>query len=164
MRSDRNPYFLYKNKKDPHIQHLLAQAPELTDAQIFCLTPKPDLRKAMQFVRDQGAQTKSLTTAEILADKMAVIHTEHKLPTYDLWHYKGGQIVLKTQTRSELIMQDFLFLHDHACIWVSHNWCKLPEDQNTFWSCCEKLGTADHTEYNRQTQAYLARKHQGITR
>lgn len=163
MRSDRNPYFLYKNKKDPHIQQLLAQAPTLTDAQIFALTPKPDLRKAMQFVRDMGTQTKSVHTAELLAARMMQMATPtHTVAEYDLWHYKGGQIVLSTQTRSQLIMQDFLFLYADTKIWVSHNWCMIPQDQHMFWSCCEKLGRADHTEYNRQIQVYLARKHQGI--
>ena len=163
MRSDRNPYFLYKNHKDPKIRVLLNQAPNMTDQEIDACVVKPDLRKAMKFVKQFGHQDKSESVSNLVADKMLMIQTiSPPLPTGDIYLYTGPQIVVPIIPRPGALLkqswqvQNDVFLHVSNKIWINHSWCAPPAE---LWSDSQKIGSGDLNTYNQILHNHVNQKH-----
>ena len=126
MRSDRNPYFLLKKSKNPEVQRLLSIAHTLTPEEILKATPKPDLQKAMLFVKEFGDQNRSATVAEIVADKMAKSSLPSLTPTFEVWQYYGESHPAKCERSGYIdILSGNLFMRDKNRIFIQHNWCIL---------------------------------------
>ena len=163
MRSDRSPYFLYKNHKDPKIRELLSQAAHMQVSEIHALTCKPDLKKAMLFVKQFGDQEKSQTVSNLIADQMLAIKTESPpLPTGDIYLYTGDQIMVPIIPRpGSLLQQSWLvqndvFLAATDRIWINHSWCYSVSE---LWSHSHKLGSGDLNTYNKILYTHLNQKH-----
>lgn len=163
MRSDRSPYFLYKNHKDPKIRALIDQAPHMTHEEIDACVTKPDVKKAMRFVKQFGHQDKSQTVGNLVADQMLQIKTiSPQLPEGDIYLYSGPQIVVPiiprpgSQLKQSWLVQNDVFLHVCNKIWINHSWCAhTPE----LWSHSNKIGTGDLNTYNRMLYNHLNQKH-----
>jgi hypothetical protein len=160
MRSDRSPYFLYKNHKDPKIRELLAQAQHMQVAEIQALTCKPDLKKAMLFVKQFGDQDKSVSTANLIADRMPVIIHTPQLPQGEIYSYDGPTIHLKirTQGRTQHMWEVHkeVFLHQNGRVWLNHSWCDpTPE----LWCHSKKLCDGDLNTYNQILHNHVNQKH-----
>ena len=163
MRSDRNPYFFLKNSKNPQIQQLLQDAPSMSAAEIAALNIKPDVKKAMQFVHTLGDQTRSNTTAELLAEKMISAHnsTDHSRPTYDILLYTGADCEIQLRARNWLLMRgSFLFMTQGTRMFVSHNWTSTLLGNNYIGvEHRQKVGHGDQNLYNQMNQQHLKEKY-----
>ena len=164
MRSDRNPYFFLKKSKDPHVQHMLSEAPHMSMAQIDALKVKPDLRKAMHFVRVFGAPERSQTVADLSAHIMQQNHKPPPDPLGTVYEYVGPPHELKIHTQGSRISHTwhmehdvFLLLQDR--IWFNHTWCAAPEPKHEFWSYCTNKGEHHLNQFNQIIHTHVNQKH-----
>jgi hypothetical protein len=158
MRSDRNPYFLLKKSKDPRVQQHLLMAENMSHQQIDQLPIKPDLKKAMHFVRQFGRMDRSVSTADLIVERATV--AAQALPSYPIYHYQGPTVELFLNKKNSLIIDDFLFLRDADRIFVSHNWIDLELANNRcVLDRSVPIGIGDQQVYNQMTQQHLQRKH-----
>jgi hypothetical protein len=162
MRSDRNPYFFLIKRKNPQIQQLLQDAATMTASEIDSLCIKPDVKKAMQFVHQLGHQTRSNTTAELLAEKMisaCSVDTVHT--THDIYLYTGPDCEIKLNNKNWLIMRgSFLFMTQGTRMFVSHNWTSMDLGNNYIViQHAKKVGHGDQNLYNQMNQQHLKDKY-----
>ena len=161
MRSDRSPYFLYKNHKDPVIRELLDRAAQMTDQEIDACVTKPDVKKAMRFVKQFGHQDRSAAVKDIVADRMQASFTPVIVAIGDIYLYKGPVLELPIKTtgrrlKHSWMVQDDVFMHVNGQIWINHTWC---DPVDLLWSYSEKMGTGDLNTYNQIVHNYLNQKH-----
>jgi len=160
MRSDRNPYFLYKNHKDPKIRELLAQAPHMTLEEIQSCVCKPDVKKAMLFVKQFGDQDKSVSTANLIADRMPIVIQMPQLLQGEIYSYDGPTIHVKIRTQGRTqhmweVHKD-MFLHQNGLIWLNHTWCEPTAD---LWAYSHKLCDGDLHMFNQILHNHVNQKH-----
>jgi hypothetical protein len=122
MRSDRNPYFFLKKSKDPKIQNMLKMAETLTVAEIQKLDTKPDIRRAMLYVKSIGEQEKSQHLAETLADVMQQKSKPVGSQEFPIWRYQGVSCWVPTHKSSILVEPNEYFLRKQDKIFINHNW------------------------------------------
>jgi hypothetical protein len=125
MRSDRSPYFFLKKSKDPKVQDLLAKAANMSVKEVDKLVDiKPDLKKAMLFIAQFGEQSKSATSADLIATQMQQLHKNTNGPhTFDIFQFNGGDFFAKCETGSSiLITTGTPFILDGFKIFIVHNW------------------------------------------
>jgi hypothetical protein len=160
MRSDRNPYFLYKNHKDPKIRELLDQAEHMTVAEIEALTCKPDLKKAMRFVKQFGTPERSMITAQLIADHMTMQVLTPQLCQGEIYVYDGPDLHVKIRTKGRMQhawhMRHDVFMHKDGAIWLNHTWCDVPPD---LWAYSRKLCDGDLHTYNQVMHNHMNQKH-----
>lgn len=162
MRSDRNPYFILKNSKNPEVQHWLQKANFLSLAEISNLQLKPDLKKAMVFLKTFGDQAKSASTAELLASKMCPQAVIVDAVRKEIWQYKGPSCWVRCGRTSIEVNPDEYYIKDQEKIFLKHSWiptsessAQLVTSQSTF--CCmgdfsqlnSMINSAINLKYNR---------------
>lgn len=159
MRSNRSPYFLYKNHKDPQIRALVAQAEHMSWEEIQSLSCKPDLKKALFFVKKFGHQDRVIHTAELVADNMQKTIIPQKKIQGDLYEYLGPHTCVKIYTTNHdhyWEVNHDIFLHVEDRIWLNHTWCK-PTD--LIWSHSKKICSGDLNTYNQILHTHLNKKY-----
>lgn len=157
MRSDRNPYFFLKKSRDPQVQQWLAQAANMTVEQIQSLNIKPDVKKAMLFVNVMGAQTRSQTTADLMADRMqAVSGTTTGL--MQLCEYTGAQIWVSTGRSQICVDTGTLFAVHQDRIFIHHNWIPLKANEKIL-QYSQNMGEGTQTDLNAMIQNKLNSTH-----
>jgi hypothetical protein len=160
MRSDRNPYFLYKNHKDPKVRALLDQSPHMTVDEIQALSCKPDLKKAMRFVKQFGTPYKSVSTHQLIADHMNIQVVTPQLPQGEIYVYEGPDLHVKIRTRGTMkhswhMTQD-VFLYVNHMIWLNHTWCDVTPE---LWPYSRKLCDGDLHTFNQILHNHVNQKH-----
>jgi hypothetical protein len=124
MRSDRNPYFFLKKSRDPGVQALLSEANLMSETEIQALKIKPDLKKAMLFVKQFGDQVRTNTTAELIAEEMSRRSVPTLQDTHEIWQYQGRDFLARSVRRGWIDIQPHdLFIRDRDRMFVRHNWC-----------------------------------------
>lgn len=160
MRSDRNPYFLYKNHKDPKVRALLDEAPNMTVVEIQACVCKPDLKKAMLFVKQFGALEKSVSTAQLIADKMNIQVRAPTWKTGEIYLYDGPDLFVNIRTRGRMKhswhMTKDVFMYQDGAIWLNHTWCDAPPE---LWSYSRKLCDGDLNTYNQILHNHVNQQH-----
>lgn len=143
------------------IQAWLRDAEHMTVDQIIKLAIKPDVKKAMLFVRELGHVSRSTHTAELLADLMNTQHTVHTPQLAELWQYDGESFPIKCKSRNWIsLTTPFVFLKKQDQAFVGHNWVNLHEDQNHLLTLVgRQIGMGDHIMYNQKTQELIQKRH-----
>ena len=143
------------------MQARLAEAEHMTVDQIQGLHIKSDLKRAMLFVCELGHQTRSATTAEILAQHMITLSKPQAPPMCELWQYDGVEFPIKCKGHNWIILSTpFVFLKQADQAFVGHNWVNLSEEQNTrLTQLGQQIGMADHIMYNQKTQELIQKRH-----
>lgn len=161
MRSDRNPYYLVRNSKDPLVQYWLAQATHMTDAQIQSLTCKPDVKKAILFAKHLNPGSRSQTTAELLADRMNSHTTSHVSVQHELWQYDGEACWIKhTHNQHIQLVPPFVFLKNQNQAYVGRVWVNLDVPDNyVLIQHGRQIGMADHSRYNQITHEMVQKRY-----
>lgn len=161
MRSDRNPYFLLRKSRDPSVQRWLAQAEQLSHEAIEHLSIKPDLKKAMHFVKRFGTDVANQTTADLIAGN--TLSQQPARSQFEIYHYHGPEIELRCNARNSLILHDFLFMVDQGRILASHNWITVdPMGMLNLVKCSTRVGFGDQNHYNQLIQQHLSRKYSNL--
>lgn len=125
MRSDRSPYFFLKKSKDPKVQCLLAKAENMSVKDVDELVDiKPDLKKAMLFIAQFGEQTRSVTSAELIATQMQNLHKNTNGPhTFDIFQFNGIDFFARCETGGLILIKTGTpFILDGDKIFIIHNW------------------------------------------
>jgi len=165
MRSDRNPYFILKNSKDPVVKSWLSKADEMSHTEIQGLPIKPDLKKAMLFLKTFGDQNRSASTAELLATKMMATASDCSSEQKEIWQYQGSTIWVRCgRTSIETNAGDY-FIKDQEKIFLKHNWIQSaePSAQSVIAeSVFVEFG--DFTQLNHLTKMHLLRKYPNLLR
>jgi len=165
MRSDRNPYFILKNSKDPVVKSWLGQAAELSHDEIQGLSIKPDVKKAMLFLKTFGDQNRSASNAELLAAKMMAT-TSNSAPTQkEIWQYKGASRWVRCGRTSIEANEGDYFIKDQEKIFLKHNWIKSTEPSAqamTAESVFVEMGDFNHL--NHLTKTHLNQKYPNLLR
>jgi hypothetical protein len=161
LRSDRNPYFFLRKSKNPHVQHWLGEAAHMTLEQITALQVKSDLKRAMLFVHTLGHQSRSASTAELIADHMSAKVSQSTLPMYELWQFDQESFEITCGDRKHMILNSpFVFLKNQDQLFVGHVWVHLNQGRNTdLIRLGHKIGMADQNMYNQQTQKLIQQRH-----
>jgi hypothetical protein len=173
MRSDRNPYFLLKNSKSQEVQTLLASAPDMTASQIKELKVKPDVKKAMLFVKEFGVSSpatpeklknssanaapknkhKSMTTADIIAERMIANSKPVLSPEHEIWQYDGAPQFVKCVSSGWLNLDySNLYIRDGNRIFLHHVWCFATPD---IIRTSTKIAVGNQADLNRLIQQHL---------
>lgn len=157
MRSDRNPYFFLKKSRDPQVQQWLAQAEGMTSQQIEALNIKPDVKKAMLFVNRMGHQTRSATTAELLADHMQPVTTTSQPMQFH--EYVGESVWVNVSARGQIQVEPGTLFALHADrIFIHHNWIALKNNEKIL-EYSQNIGQGTPTDLNRLIQNKLNNTH-----
>ena len=158
MRSERNPYFLLKRSRDPKVQHYLQLAQTASHDEIEALEIKKDLKRAMHFVKQFGAESNNQTTANLIADRAQVNTVAPQ--QYAIYHYQGPSFSLSLARGNSLISDDFLFLLHNDRIFAQHNWIDLSHrDNRRVLQSSKSVGFGDQHQYNRMIQDHLSKKY-----
>lgn len=157
MRSDRNPYFLYKKSRDPLIQQLLKDAETLSISQIEKMSVKPDVKRAMLFVAQLGHQTKSDTTANLLAEKMIEGSTAVAPDSWPIWQYLGEAKFAKCVSNGSVQIQcNDVFIQKQNQLFIQHIWCHIDHD---ILSQSQSLGMGTFENLNVKIQEILNQRY-----
>ena len=128
--------------------------------EIQALQVKPDLKKAMLFVKQFGDQPKSVHTAELIADRMNMKVETNPSPMGSIYEYRGPQIQVPiiTPGRSQHYWQvaHEVFWTDGERIWLNHSWCMPTSD---LWSYSRKLCDGVLNSYNQVLYNHMNQKH-----
>jgi hypothetical protein len=129
-------------------------------SEIQSLTCKPDLKKAMLFVKQFGHQDRSVHTAELIADTLTVKHHVPTLPQGVIYVYDGPTTHVKIHTQGSMQHQwqvtHDVFLSVGDRVWLNHTWCTPTQD---LWSYSRKLADGDLNTYNQILHTHVNQKH-----
>jgi hypothetical protein len=102
MRSEKNPWFLLRNSKNPDIQAWLKKAETMSKEEILALQIKKDVQRAMLYVQQQKDNVASQGVAESLADLMQANHKSQTESVYPIYRYNDTSTFFTTERNTQV--------------------------------------------------------------
>ena len=141
------------------VHYWLSKAEELSKNEIEKLQIKPDIKKAMLFIAKFGEQSKSMSTAELIADMMQTNTKPTNGPElYEIYEYTGTETFAKIGSTHMLIDTGDLFLSDDTRIFIKHNWAKKSENEQVMINK-KQVYFGSFSDLNRLDQERISKKY-----